>query len=221
MCRFPPGAHPIRRRPLAAADGVGTIRAVRKVDDPIQLFGEWLARATETEDKVPDACSLATADAGGRPSVRLVLLKGFSADGFRFYTNLDSPKADDLHANPFAALAFHWKSVDRQVRVNGPVERLSDEQNDAYFASRDRTSRIGAWASPQSQPMEGRFEFEARIARVVAKYPVGAVPRPPNWGGFRLIPERIEVWEERAYRLHVRHRYARTEGGWSFEELYP
>jgi pyridoxamine 5'-phosphate oxidase len=194
---------------------------VRKVADPIEFFGRWFEEAKASEPKLADACCLATADADGRPSARYVLLKGFGDDGFDFYTNYDSPKAHDLDANPRACLAFHWKSLDRQLRVDGPVARMSAEDSDAYFASRDRVSRIGAWASLQSKPMEGRFEFEQRIARYTARYAVGAIPRPEGWGGYRLRPERVEFWEDRKFRLHVRHVYTRTPGGWDFVELYP
>ena len=187
----------------------------------MELFGLWFDEAKASEPKLHDACCLATADAQGRPSVRYVLLKGWGADGFDFYTNYDSPKAHDLDANPHACLAFHWKSLDRQLRIDGPVVRMSQQDSDAYFASRDRVSRIGAWASLQSKPMEGRFEFEQRIARYTAKYAVGAIPRPEGWGGYRLRAERIEFWEDRKFRLHVRHVYTRTVSGWDFTELYP
>jgi len=194
---------------------------VRKVEDPLELFAEWYAEAKDSEPKLHDACCLATADADGCPSARFVLLKGWGPDGFDFYTNYDSPKARDLDANPRASLAFHWKSLGRQLRLHGPVERMSEAGSDAYFASRDRISRIGAWASLQSQEMTGRFEFEGRIAKYTAKYAVGDVPRPPDWGGYRLLPRRIEFWQDRKFRLHLRHLYVRADDGWDFVELYP
>lgn len=187
----------------------------------MELFGLWFDEAKASEPKLHDACCLATADDHGCPSARFVLLKGWGDDGFDFYTNYDSPKAHDLDANPRACLAFHWKSLGRQLRVDGPVQRMSDEQSDAYFASRDRISRIGAWASLQSQPMTGRFEFEARIAKYTAKHALGDVPRPPGWGGYRLLPRRIEFWQDKKFRLHERHVYSRGEQGWDFCELYP
>lgn len=190
-------------------------------DDPLELFTEWYAAAREREPSVPDAMALATADARGAPSVRMVLLKGFDAAGFVFYTNLESRKGHEIRANPRAALCFHWKSLVRQVRVEGALSRVSDEQADAYFASRDRGSQIGAWASKQSQPLEGRFALEARVAKYAARFGVGKVPRPPFWSGFRLAPQRIEFWDEGRFRLHERVEYLRGAEGWSHRELFP
>lgn len=194
---------------------------MRKVDDPLVTFGEWLEEATAREPEIPEACALATAGTDGQPSVRMVLLKGWGESGFEFFTHFESRKGRELAANPRAAMLFHWKSLDRQVRIEGKVERLSDERNDAYFDSRERMSRIGAWASLQSRPMSGRLEFEQRIAVFGAKYAVGRIPRPSGWGGYRIVAERIEFWEDRPFRLHLRHQYTRGPEGWDFAELYP
>ena len=189
--------------------------------DPYELFDRWFAEAKETEPRVPEAVAVATADAQGRPSVRQVLLKAVDSRGFVFYTNLGSLKATDLGANPHAAMNFHWKTQSRQVQVRGACVPVSDDEADAYFASRARTSKIGAWASKQSQPMEGRGEFERRIAKYTARFGIGEVPRPPFWSGFRIEPDVIEFWEDRTFRLHLRHAYQRTETGWTITELYP
>jgi pyridoxamine 5'-phosphate oxidase len=189
--------------------------------DPFVLFSDWLAEAERSEPNDPNAMTLATVDAGGLPSARMVLLKGLDPRGFTFFTNLGSRKARDLQANAAAALCFHWKSLRRQVRVEGPVEPVTDAEADAYFATRARVSQIGAWASKQSQPLLGRFELEARVAKYAASYPVGAVPRPPHWSGFRVLPQAIEFWEDRPFRLHMRFLFQRTEQGWKVEELYP
>ena len=190
--------------------------------DPNALFAEWLAEAELSEPNDPTAMALATADAAGRPSVRMVLLKGHDARGFVFYTNLDSRKGAELAANPFAALLFHWKSLRRQVRVEGPVEPVSEAEADAYFASRGRDSQLGAWASAQSRPLESREAFEARFQEMKARFEGGEVPRPPRWSGWRVVPERIELWNDRAHRLHERRLFTRTaDGGWSEGLLYP
>ncbi len=190
-------------------------------DDPIGLFGAWFADAARAEPVDADAVALATADAAGAPSVRMVLLKDADARGFVFYTNLDSRKGREMQANPKAALCFHWKSLKRQVRVEGAIERVSEGEADAYFAQRPRASQIGAWASLQSQPLESRFALERRIAEFTAKFHVGAVPRPAYWSGFRLIPAQIEFWRERPFRLHERTVYHRDGGAWTVRKLYP
>jgi pyridoxamine 5'-phosphate oxidase len=191
------------------------------VKDPIEHFHEWLAEAEKTEPNDPNAMSLATATAEGRPSVRMVLLKEADQRGFVFYTNLESRKGAELAANPHASLCLHWKSLRRQVRVDGPVEPVATEEADAYFASRARASQIGAWASEQSRPLAGRFDLEKRVAEFVAKFGLGTVPRPPHWSGFRLVPETIEFWADRPFRLHDRTVYSRVEGLWQTQHLFP
>ncbi len=191
--------------------------------DPLEIFASWLSEAEETEPNDPNALSLSTVGEDGMPSSRMVLLKGYDARGFVFYTNYESRKGRHLLARPKAAMLFHWKSLRRQVRIEGEVEQVSDEEADAYFASRPKQSQIGAWASTQSRPLKGRFELEKRVALFGAKYAVGTVPRPPHWSGFRVRPRLIEFWQDGAFRLHDRLVYAREgEGeGWTTERLFP
>lgn len=190
---------------------------------PFHLVETWLEEATVSEPNDPTAMALATSTPDGLPSVRMVLLKGCDDRGLVFYTNLQSQKGTELTANPNAAILFHWKTLRRQIRVEGAVEPVSTSEADAYFSSRPRASRIGAWASKQSSEMEGRFEFEAAIAKYTAKFGAGDVPRPENWSGFRLKPRYFEFWRDRKFRLHERITYTLDEAcnEWKLAELYP
>ena len=192
-------------------------------EEPLALFAAWLDEAVRAEPADPNAMSLATVDADGMPDARMVLMKGFDARGFVFFTNLASQKGRELKASPKAALLFHWKSLTRQVRLRGPVEPVGDAEADAYFATRPRGAQIGAWASRQSAPLEDRFALEKAVARYAAKYAVGTVPRPPHWSGFRLVPMVMEFWHDRPFRLHQRVEFRRTaaDAAWTKAGLYP
>ena len=189
--------------------------------DPILLFKLWLEEAQASEPNDPTAMTLATADASGQPSARMVLLKDADSAGFVFYTNLESRKGDELRTNPKAALLFHWKSLRRQVRIEGRVEPVTAAEADAYYSSRPRGSQIGAWASDQSRPLESRFHLERRVAEVTARHLVGAIPRPPHWSGFRVVPSALEFWQDKPFRLHDRLVYRRIAGGWATTRLFP
>ena len=191
--------------------------------EPFALFAAWMEEASRSEPSDPNALALATAGADGFPDVRRVLLKGFDQDGFVFYTNLESAKALELHERPEAALLFHWKSLRRQVRVRGTVTPVSEAEADAYFATRPRLAQIGAWASKQSSPLESRLAFEKAVAVVTARHPLGAIPRPPFWSGFRVAPVAMEFWHDRPFRLHDRIAFTRasTHETWRKTRLYP
>jgi len=190
--------------------------------DPFAMFEAWFADARESELNDANAMALATATPDGRPSVRMVLLKGHGPDGFVFYTNAASRKGDEIRANPRAALLFHWKSLRRQVRIEGPLSEVAAAEADAYFASRHPDSRLGSAASDQSRPLDDRATYLARVEALRAEYPDGSVPRPPHWTGFRLAPVAIEFWIDRAHRLHERRRFTRAaDGGWDSTLLYP
>ena len=191
-------------------------------DDPLSLFDAWFAEAKASEINDPEAVAVATVDADGQPSVRMVLLKGHDSDGFVFYTNQQSRKGEALSANPRAALLFHWKSLRRQVRIEGPVTPVTDAEADAYFASRSRDSQLGAWASDQSRPLPSRAHFLKRVAEAGIKFGVSSVTRPPHWSGYRVRPERIELWQDKPFRLHERRLFITDgAGGWTENLLYP
>jgi len=196
---------------------------IAPADEPIALFKDWFEEAKAREPNDPEAMALATVDASGLPNVRMVLLKGVDHNGFVFYTNLESAKGEELAGNPQAGLCFHWKSLRRQVRVRGTVMPVSDAEADAYFKTRAKDSQIGAWASRQSRPLEGRFALEREVARFAAKYALQSVPRPPHWSGFRLQPLAIEFWRNRPFRLHERLLYARDslDSPWVTSRLFP
>lgn len=189
--------------------------------DPLALFDKWFAEARAAELSDPEAMALATVNEAGRPSVRMVLLKGHGQDGFVFYTNEESAKGRELARNPNAALLFHWKSLRRQVRLEGGVARVSNVEADAYFATRARDSQLGAWASDQSRPLANRSTFEARFEEMKRRFEGRDVPRPPNWGGYRLVPDRIEFWTDREHRLHERRLFVRDGDSWTEGLLYP
>ena len=188
--------------------------------DPIVAYAAWFATAVAAGGAQPEAMALATAAVGGRPSVRMVLLKGHDERGFTFFTNRDSRKGEELTANPQAALVLYWQPLNRQVRIEGRVERIPDAESEAYFATRALGSQIAAWASPQSQPID-RAELDERYSAVAARFPAGTVPLPPFWGGYRVVPEAIEFWQGRENRFHDRIRYERTSGGWTTTRLAP
>lgn len=213
------GTH--EHKPVVAGD-------FTSAEEPYALFAEWLREAEASEPNDPNAMALATVDADGLPNVRMVLLKGVDgADatprGFVFYTNLESAKGRELVETPKAALCFHWKSLRRQVRVRGLVSVVSGAEADAYYASRARGSRLGAWASAQSRPLESRFALEKAVAAITARYPIGEIPRPPHWSGFRITPLEIEFWHDRPFRLHDRLVFRRADAGagWEKQRLYP
>jgi pyridoxamine 5'-phosphate oxidase len=191
------------------------------VAEPFRLFSEWLADATASEPNDPTAMALATVDGDGLPNVRMVLLKGVDEGGFVFFTNFESDKGRELVAHPKAALCFHWKTLRRQVRIRGEIAPVSAEEANAYFATRARGSRIGAWASKQSRPLESRFALEKAVAAYAAKFAIGEVPRPDYWSGFRLTPVAIEFWKDGQFRLHDRVRFTRKGEGWERARLYP
>lgn len=205
----------------AAALAANSDEAVFNRDDPIALFIDWLTDARGTEPNDANAMALATVDGDGLPDCRMVLLKDVDARGFTFYSNSESAKGEQLAARPAAALLFHWKTLRRQVRVRGRIEPVTAAEADAYFASRARESRIGAWVSEQSRPLDDRATLEAAVARETARFEGEAVPRPDRWTGWRLVPESVEFWRDRPFRLHDRLRFERDGQGWSRTRLWP
>jgi len=190
--------------------------------EPFRLFAEWLEDATKSEVNDPNGVALATVDEDGLPDVRMVLLKGFDERGFVFYTNFESAKGRQILATRKAAMCFHWKSLRRQVRIRGPVEVVTDAEADEYYATRPRGSRIGAWASKQSRPLQSRFALEKAVAEYTARFGIGQIPRPQHWSGFRIMPTQIEFWHDRPFRLHDRAQFVRNaDGGWTTSRLYP
>lgn len=189
--------------------------------DPFATFDAWLAEAQASEPNDPNAMALATATAAGMPSVRMVLLKGHGPDGFVFYTNAESRKGDEIRSNLQAALLFHWKSLRRQVRIEGPLHEVTAAEADAYFHSRPRVSQVASAASDQSRPLADRADYYARVAEIERLHPTGNIPRPPHWTGFRLAPQAIEFWFDRPGRMHDRRRFTHTPGGWASTLLYP
>ena len=190
-------------------------------NEPYSLFGAWLADAQKSEPNDPNAVALATVDPAGLPNVRMVLLKGFDERGFVFYTNFESQKGQEILSSHKAAMCFHWKSLRRQVRIRGDVEVVTEEEADAYYATRPRGSRIGAWASKQSRPLEGRFALEKAVAEFTARYAIGEIPRPSHWSGFRINPVSLEFWHDRPFRLHDRMEFRRVNDGWQKVRMYP
>lgn len=192
-------------------------------NEPFALFAEWLKEAESSEVNDPNAVALATVDENGLPNVRMVLLKGFDHNGFVFYTNFESQKGKEILGQKKAAMCFHWKTLRRQVRLRGPVEIVSDQEADEYFRSRARGSRIGAWASKQSRPLESRFALEKSVAEYAARFAIGEIPRPQYWSGFRISPLSIEFWRDQQFRLHDRVEFRRTtpEGDWEKVRMYP
>ena len=194
-----------------------------QADEPFRLFEHWLKEAAASEPRDPTAMTLATVDAEGMPNARMVLLKGTDDRGFVFYSNMESQKGRELDRDPRAALVFYWKSLNRQIRIRGPVEKVTTQEADAYFASRPKQAQIGAWASQQSRPLESRLAFEKAVALYAAKYALGEVPRPAYWFGYRILPMVIEFWQDRPFRLHdrIEFRRADTSGPWNKTRLYP